>query len=101
MTRYLRIRRTLIAATLFVGVAGAAGTIQANAATAAFPNVVVPVPVSATANGATFTLTSSASVSSDVPDVGAYLAGIDRKSTRLNSSHSQISYAVFCLQKKQ
>src|SRR2546428_1498305 len=26
---------------------------------------------------------------------------IDRKSTRLNSSHDQISYAVFCLQKKQ
>src|SRR2546427_7975435 len=26
--------------------------------------------------------------------------GEDRKSTRLNSSHSQISYAVFCLQKK-
>src|SRR5256886_7774196 len=28
-------------------------------------------------------------------------ATTDRKSTRLNSSHSQISYAVFCLQKKQ
>src|SRR2546430_8997739 len=28
------------------------------------------------------------------------LAPEDRKSTRLNSSHSQISYAVFCLQKK-
>src|SRR2546430_10882894 len=28
------------------------------------------------------------------------LAG-DRKSTRLNSSHSQISYAVFCLKKKK
>src|SRR2546430_5640040 len=27
--------------------------------------------------------------------------GIDRKSTRLNSSHSQISYAVFCLKKKR
>src|SRR2546430_1296990 len=27
-------------------------------------------------------------------------AGRDRKSTRLNSSHSQISYAVFCLKKK-
>src|SRR5688572_31806311 len=26
--------------------------------------------------------------------------GVDRKSTRLNSSHSQISYAVFCLKKK-
>src|SRR2546430_14452876 len=27
--------------------------------------------------------------------------GKDRKSTRLNSSHSQISYAVFCLKKKK
>src|SRR2546430_2573751 len=30
-----------------------------------------------------------------------YAAGEDRKSTRLNSSHSQISYAVFCLKKKK
>src|SRR2546427_8806703 len=29
------------------------------------------------------------------------LDGQDRKSTRLNSSHSQISYAVFCLKKKK
>src|SRR5688572_32370437 len=28
-------------------------------------------------------------------------APADRKSTRLNSSHSQISYAVFCLKKKK
>src|SRR2546430_12009187 len=28
-------------------------------------------------------------------------ANLDRKSTRLNSSHSQISYAVFCLKKKK
>src|SRR5690349_24009517 len=27
--------------------------------------------------------------------------GIDRKSTRLNSSHVEISYAVFCLKKKK
>src|SRR3712207_8156435 len=27
-------------------------------------------------------------------------AGVDRKSTRLNSSHANISYAVFCLKKK-
>src|SRR5438309_7143582 len=33
----------------------------------------------------------------EVPDPGAQL---DRKSTRLNSSHSSISYAVFCLKKK-
>src|SRR5256886_7885910 len=31
---------------------------------------------------------------------GGSRAQIDRKSTRLNSSHSQISYAVFCLKKK-
>src|SRR2546430_12736216 len=31
----------------------------------------------------------------------AEIADIDRKSTRLNSSHSQISYAVFCLKKKR
>src|SRR3712207_8788108 len=29
------------------------------------------------------------------------LADIDRKSTRLNSSHANTSYAVFCLQKKK
>src|SRR5256886_6047311 len=29
------------------------------------------------------------------------LPSADRKSTRLNSSHSQISYAVFCLKKKK
>src|SRR3712207_8079195 len=28
------------------------------------------------------------------------LGGLDRKSTRLNSSHANISYAVFCLKKK-
>src|SRR5690606_41604383 len=32
--------------------------------------------------------------------VGAVAAHLDRKSTRLNSSHVKISYAVFCLKKK-
>src|SRR5438270_9093099 len=36
---------------------------------------------------------------SGVMDAGSRNDG-DRKSTRLNSSHSQISYAVFCLKKK-
>src|SRR3712207_7563890 len=30
----------------------------------------------------------------------AVIVGADRKSTRLNSSHANISYAVFCLKKK-
>src|SRR5256885_10073891 len=33
-------------------------------------------------------------------DLIRYLAAVDRKSTRLNSSHLVISYAVFCLKKK-
>src|SRR2546430_12502285 len=45
----------------------------------------------------------------DRPRLGQHLAALDivfvdatdRKSTRLNSSHSQISYAVFCLKKKK
>src|SRR2546421_8840567 len=44
------------------------------------------------------------------PDFSTWMAGFvvgipaghgDRKSTRLNSSHDQISYAVFCLKKKK
>src|SRR2546421_7701980 len=33
--------------------------------------------------------------------IWVHLVGVDRKSTRLNSSHDQISYAVFCLKKKK
>src|SRR2546430_4271435 len=46
--------------------------------------------------------------SKSMASIGGFVAGdatvidyIDRKSTRLNSSHSQISYAVFCLKKKR
>src|SRR3712207_8408200 len=52
----------------------------------------------------------AAAVLGDVPDPGpgqAVVRGqvpelepLDRKSTRLNSSHANISYAVFCLKKK-
>src|SRR2546430_2786143 len=34
-------------------------------------------------------------------DAFSVIGDLDRKSTRLNSSHSQISYAVFCLKKKK
>src|SRR2546430_9666427 len=39
--------------------------------------------------------------SGDGNPLGQRLVVLDRKSTRLNSSHSQISYAVFCLKKKK
>src|SRR2546427_7823510 len=43
--------------------------------------------------------TSKASSESSTPRLRSFPT--DRKSTRLNSSHSQISYAVFCLKKKK
>src|SRR2546427_6730204 len=45
--------------------------------------------------GAVIQQVSRRVVGSGIPE------GADRKSTRLNSSHSQISYAVFCLKKKK
>src|SRR2546427_7803562 len=45
--------------------------------------------------------TSLAGVGEELDQGCLFLADEDRKSTRLNSSHSQISYAVFCLKKKK
>src|SRR2546430_10337767 len=46
--------------------------------------------------------TNQVGVSDDIfTPVNIQIARGDRKSTRLNSSHSQISYAVFCLKKKK
>src|SRR3712207_9001100 len=39
-------------------------------------------------------------VEQDPVPVDPVAFGVDRKSTRLNSSHANISYAVFCLKKK-
>src|SRR3989440_7611626 len=37
----------------------------------------------------------------DALPISVVAVSLDRKSTRLNSSHDQISYAVFCLKKKK
>src|SRR2546427_9378243 len=44
---------------------------------------------------------SGASDPAGIPALISAAIRTDRKSTRLNSSHSQISYAVFCLKKKR
>src|SRR5690349_23584969 len=44
---------------------------------------------------------SSATVARSVVVLVQITPSIDRKSTRLNSSHVEISYAVFCLKKKK
>src|SRR2546427_9241346 len=43
----------------------------------------------------------SREIARSAEEMRALVEEIDRKSTRLNSSHSQISYAVFCLKKKK
>src|SRR5436309_6458083 len=50
------------------------------------------------ATGAAFTGVGQLLVTQEARDDGDYV--VDRKSTRLNSSHVKISYAVFCLKKK-
>src|SRR2546430_4002249 len=44
---------------------------------------------------------SAASATITLAYFALFASTLDRKSTRLNSSHSQISYAVFCLKKKK
>src|SRR5690625_5690944 len=45
------------------------------------------------------TTPASAAASSATSAAAEQMSGLDRKSTRLNSSHVAISYAVFCLKK--
>src|SRR3712207_9289793 len=56
-----------------------------------------PVPHLLRTSSKTFWLCE---ISTTLPS-GSFSAQIDRKSTRLNSSHANISYAVFCLKKKK
>src|SRR2546427_7748067 len=53
--------------------------------------------------GNVFNVYANGAFLTTIPDSDSSLSTgtIDRKSTRLNSSHSQISYAVFCLKKKK
>src|SRR5688572_32626178 len=53
------------------------------------------------ASGKTLDVVVDGAVVGKTPWQGTVAIGTDRKSTRLNSSHSQISYAAFCLKKKK
>src|SRR2546427_7274588 len=70
--------------------------------TTLFRSVLATNPASA--QGASHAMSHQADASVVVMDPtehGDCVDAADRKSTRLNSSHSQISYAVFCLKKKK
>src|SRR5699024_12286599 len=60
-----------------------------------------PVRLDATDLGADFLLRRFPSIDAICREAGYDWSREDRKSTRLNSSHVSISYAVFCLKKKK
>src|SRR2546422_3685116 len=62
---------------------------------------VVPRPFWFFSVGGGMTLLAYAIYRLDPVFILGQAAGLDRKSTRLNSSHGYISYAVFCLKKKK
>src|SRR2546426_4756265 len=65
------------------------------------PDVNTPSGALALKNGVIFRLEQvTAGLGGNGPD-NLFIYGGDRKSTRLNSSHLVISYAVFCLKKKK
>ncbi|WP_042363842.1 beta-N-acetylhexosaminidase [Streptacidiphilus neutrinimicus] len=76
-------RRLLLVVLTVLGLvcAGLSAGAGPAAAASAFPNTVVPVPVSETGNGSTFTLPAGATITSDDAGTGGYLAGILRAST--------------------
>src|SRR5699024_3321693 len=82
------------------GALAAAGVVAAHALFKATLFMVVGIVDHSTG---TRDLTELSGVGRQMPvvAVAAALAGADRKSTRLNSSHVSISYAVFCLKKKK
>src|SRR5690349_23996036 len=61
--------------------------------------LVVPAGDAAAASAAVLRLLHDRPLAARLGAAGRY--GVDRKSTRLNSSHVEISYAVFCLKKKK
>src|SRR2546427_3551056 len=67
---------------------------------AAYPANRLPAQDLANNSGALFLVLPVGAQAVGMGQTAATLEG-DRKSTRLNSSHSQISYAVFCLKKKK
>src|SRR5438067_9612279 len=64
-----------------------------------FPYTTLFRSITVSAFGTSFSA-AEISISAALKTAGAVPAG-DRKSTRLNSSHVSISYAVFCLKKKK
>src|SRR2546430_3310953 len=82
-----------------LGLAGCTGLVNANGGNPGGPPTPLTISsvqaATATTNGFQVSWSTNVAANSSV-DYGTR----DRKSTRLNSSHSQISYAVFCLKQK-
>src|SRR2546428_6477482 len=95
---------TPVAAAAAAGAKNFGDTVAGPSATA--PPVAPPKPAPAPRKNAALQLLSGANAGKELDltkpltTLGKPGVQVDRKSTRLNSSHDQISYAVFCLKKK-
>src|SRR5207244_6861413 len=83
------------------GARGLAEEGRADVAVEALQKVIAASPQSMHIPAAYLLLGKILSDQKNYEEAGAYYRRLDRKSTRLNSSHQIISYAVFCLKKKK
>src|SRR3712207_9046282 len=70
-------------------------------ASALIGNFLKIIPILTVENGKTSVLTKVRTKGKAIKTMVDKMLSEDRKSTRLNSSHANISYAVFCLKKKK
>src|SRR5437870_7221131 len=91
-----------MAAAVMVGALAVAGVATAQKETRGVSKTEIVLGMHTDLSGpaATYGVSSSNAVKMRFDEANA-TGGIDRKSTRLNSSHVAISYAVFCLKKKK
>src|SRR2546421_2224152 len=64
-------------------------------------NPLISTPAEKKKKGSFFSQSQPTQDIQNIPIYSEYIGILDRKSTRLNSSHDQISYAVFCLKKNK
>src|SRR5688572_13299196 len=101
MIGHCRARAIVVSAALLPVVQAALAKAPHDARRVVVSRPASPLPAGAIAFDAFLARDAASVPAATTPDDVAFWLYSDRKSARLNSSHSQISYAVFCLKKKK